>query len=97
MKKILTVMLLIFIMSALLTSCAEYKNASEYCKHIKDRFKFEWKKYGVTHGACVSSIESGNFGAVAAALCNNEKFLEDYGSNFGNHGSCVNWVKGELE
>ena len=109
MKKMTVLFILVMASTIVLSACGPPplevgKNHSESCKLREDVFRFwfggKFKDYDVTHGACVSALASGNYGAVAAALCNNENFLRkaaDNGHTWDNHGACVGDVRAYLE
>jgi hypothetical protein len=108
MKKMTVLFILVMASILVLSACVPLlpvgKNHSESCKLREDVFRFwfggKFQDFGVTHGACVSALASGNYGAVAAALCNSGDFRKKakvYKVTWDNNGACVGDVRAYLE
>lgn len=90
MKKILIIVLAVFLLSIILTACGgidmtNYGHWSKFCKDNND-----FPAHFNNHGQCVSYFAQDD-AAKAAQAC---KEFENWG--FENHGQCQQWLKDNL-
>jgi len=94
MKKILIIVLAVFLLASMLTACIDWTNYGYWSKFCKDNDDFSY--YFKNHGQCVS-WHAQDDAAKAAQLCKDLDEVELLtGEVFENHGQCQVWVKDNL-